>query len=51
MELNELRNQIDQIDEKLVKLFVDRMKLSESIADYKKEHKMPIYVPSREREK
>ena len=51
MELNELRDQIDNIDEKLVQLFVERMRLSESIADYKKVHKMPIYVPAREREK
>lgn len=51
MELNELRTQIDDIDEKLVELFVNRMKLSEAIADYKKEHNLPIYVPAREREK
>ena len=51
MELNELRNGIDQIDDQIVKLFVERMNLSAQIADYKKENKMPIYVPSREREK
>ncbi len=51
MELNELRNEIDKIDDSLVKLFVERMKLSAQIADYKKENKLPIYVPSREREK
>ena len=51
MELNELRNQIDSIDEKLVNLFAERMELSAQIGDYKKDHKLPIYVPSREREK
>ena len=51
MELNELRGKIDQVDEQLVKLFVERMQLSAQIGDHKKEHKMPIYVPSREREK
>ena len=51
MELNELRNEIDKVDDQLVKLFVERMNLSAQIADYKKENKLPIYVPSREREK
>ena len=51
MELNELRSQIDNVDEQLVKLFVERMQLSAQIGDHKKQHRMPIYVPSREREK
>ena len=51
MDINELRSQIDNVDDQLVKLFVERMNLSAQIADYKKEHKLPIYVPSREREK
>ncbi len=51
MELNELRSQIDKVDDQLVKLFVERMDLSAQIADYKKENNLPIYVPSREREK
>ncbi|MBQ8910223.1 MAG: chorismate mutase [Oscillospiraceae bacterium] len=51
MEINELRNEIDKVDDQLVKLFVERMNLSAQIADYKKENKLPIYVPSREREK
>ena len=51
MELNELRNQIDKVDNQLVELFVERMNLSAQIADYKKENKLPIYVPTREREK
>ena len=50
MELNELRNEIDLVDDALVKLFVKRMELSAQVADYKKEHNMPIYVPARERE-
>ncbi len=51
MELTELRNQIDNVDEQIVQLFVERMGLSAQISDYKKENKMPIYVPTREREK
>ena len=51
MELNELRNEIDLVDSQLVKLFVERMKLSAQIGDYKKQNNLPIYVPVREREK
>ncbi len=51
MELNELRNQIDQIDDELVKLFGQRMQVAAQIADYKKENNLPIFVPAREREK
>ena len=50
MDLNELRTQIDAIDENLVDLFVRRMNLSAQVADYKKANQMPIYVPARERQ-
>ena len=49
MELEELRNQIDQIDNDLVKLFTARMQLAAQVADYKKAQNLPIYVPARER--
>ncbi len=48
MDLNELRLEIDKIDEQLVKLFVQRMNVSARIADYKKANDLPIFVPSRE---
>lgn len=51
MDISQLRGQIDQIDDQLVKLFVDRMDLSAQIADYKKQNNLPIHVPAREREK
>ncbi len=51
MELNELRDQIDGIDDELVKLFCQRMKVAEQIADYKRQNGLPILVPAREREK
>lgn len=50
MELKDYREQINAIDENLVQLFTQRMELSAKIADYKKENKLPIYVPTRERE-
>lgn len=49
MELTQFRNKIDQIDDQLVKLFIERMNISRQIAAYKAEHNMPIYVPERER--
>lgn len=51
MNIEEMRKEIDKIDKNLVDLFVQRMGLSAKIAEYKKEHKLPIYVPVREREK
>lgn len=51
MDLNELRLEIDRIDDELVRLFVQRMEVSARIADYKKENNLPIFVPSREAEK
>ena len=50
MDLKEIRAQIDDVDNDLVKLFTKRMDLTAQVADYKKEHNMPIYVPARERE-
>ena len=49
--LNEHRNEIDRLDKQIVDLFKQRMAVSSAIADYKKEHGLPIYVPAREREK
>lgn len=50
MELNELREQINEIDDQLVKLFAQRMDVAAQVADYKKANNLPIYVPARERE-
>ena len=36
MDLNELRVEIDKIDDELVKLFTQRMRISAQIAGYKK---------------
>ena len=51
MEINELRSQIDSIDDELVKLFCRRMEVADQIADYKRQNNLPILVPAREREK
>ena len=51
MDISQLREQIDTIDDEIVRLFCQRMDVAAQIADYKKENKMPIFVPAREREK
>jgi len=51
MDIQELRGQIDKIDDELVRLFGRRMDVAAQIADYKKENDLPIFVPAREREK
>ena len=49
MELNELRTQIDQIDEELVDLFKKRMNVSAAVAEYKRQTGMNVLDTSRER--
>ena len=48
-ELEQLRGQIDQIDDKIIALFKERMQVSDKIAMFKKEHDMPTLAPGRER--
>ena len=50
MDIQELRSQIDEIDDQLVKLFCQRMDVAAKVADYKRENNMPILVPARERQ-
>lgn len=51
MKMKECRKKIDAIDEEMVRLFVERMKTTQEIATYKKEKKLPILDPARERAK
>lgn len=51
MDIQELRGQIDKIDDELVALFLRRMEVSAQIGAYKKERGLPIFVPEREQEK
>ena len=50
MELSKLRQQIDTIDKDLLRLFTERMQVSNSIAEYKRQTGMPVLDPARERE-
>lgn len=49
MDLQKSRSDISQIDEQIVSLFQKRMAISKEIAKYKKENRLPIYDPERER--
>ena len=50
MSLEQMREEINQIDQKLVDLFRRRMELSKSIGAYKQERQLPVQDPARERE-
>lgn len=49
MELSEIRTNIDAVDEQLLGLFLERMRLAEEVAAYKNEHHLPILNKERER--
>ena len=49
-ELNQLRDQIDEIDKKITELFEKRMDLSKKVAHVKKENEIGILSAKREEE-
>ena len=51
MELQDLRKEIDRIDDSLIQLFEQRMAVSVEIARYKQQHGLPVYDPAREHHK
>lgn len=51
IDLSIIRKEIDETDSKLLELFEYRMKLSLSVAEYKKNMSLPVYDPNREMEK
>lgn len=46
----ELRNRINELDEQLVSIFAQRMKIAGEIAEYKKENNLPVFDLKREKE-
>lgn len=48
-ELEQIREQIDSVDGRLVPLLEERLHASADVADYKKAHGMEIFQPERER--
>ena len=49
-DLNEIRKEINKIDEQLVKLFVQRMDCAKAVGEYKKAKGIPVLNEERERE-
>jgi len=50
VKLNDLRKQIEIIDQEMLDLFLKRMDVSAKIGAYKKEHQLPILDENREHE-
>lgn len=50
MGLQELRDGIDEIDEKILNLFLERMELCKGVADYKKANGLPVFQGGREKQ-
>lgn len=50
MDLKSIRNQIDDIDSKILELFVERMALASDVADYKRQNGLEVYQHGREKE-
>ena len=49
MDLDKLRQEIDEIDTQMCDLFARRMQVVSGIGKYKKENNLPVYHPSRAR--
>lgn len=50
MELNEIRGRINELNDEMLDLFLERMQLSAAVAEYKKANGLPILDKTRERE-
>ena len=50
MNLDELRKEIDAIDDKIVALINERCKLAAKVGEWKKQRAHAIYVPEREKQ-
>jgi len=48
MGLDALRDRLDIIDERILSLLSERAKVIMQVADFKRHHNIPIYVPERE---
>lgn len=51
MDLKDYREQLDKLDDEMVRLFTQRMELCAKIADFKKKNGLPVLDVRREREK
>ena len=49
LDLSKLREEINSVDREMVELFKRRMTIAASVAEYKKEHNLPVLDAARER--
>lgn len=49
-DINSIRSAINEVDDKILSLFLERMRLSEEVAKYKIANKLPIVNEEREKE-
>ena len=49
MTIDDIRQEIDRLDDELLQIFNQRADLALKIGELKKEHNLPIYDPSREK--
>jgi len=47
--IDDIRQEIDRLDDELLQIFNQRADLALKIGELKKEHNLPIYDPSREK--
>ena len=46
--LDELRERLDILDEQMMTLLSERAKVVNRVADFKRHHNIPVYIPERE---
>ena len=51
LDLKKLRDEIDEVDQEMVKLFCRRMEISRQVSAYKVQHGLPVLDADRERQK
>ncbi|WP_305040981.1 chorismate mutase [Geoalkalibacter sp.] len=49
MDISDIRKQIDDLDDRLLKIFNQRAQLALEIGHHKKKHGLPVYDPEREK--
>ena len=49
-DLSNIRKSIDEVDDKIKDLFIERMMLVKKVSEYKKKYNLPIFDASREKE-
>jgi len=48
MGLNELRERLDVLDAQVLSLLSERARVVMEVADFKRHHNIPVYIPERE---